>query len=123
MSRGNGEVDIPQRTFAFAVRIVRLIRALPREAGLDVIVRQLARNGTSIGANVEEAQGSHSRKEFARRMNIARSEARETLYWLRLVAACRLMPARRLEEIVKESDEIVRILVAIVKNTRAQKSE
>ena len=71
-----------------------------------------------MGANVEEAQGSHSRADFARRMNIARGEAREAHYWLRLVAESELAPRERLAEIIAESDELVRVLTAIVKKTK-----
>jgi four helix bundle protein len=114
--------DIQDRTFRFAVRILRLVRFLPRDnAGLTV-ARQLSRSGTSIGANVEEAQASHSRLEFVRRMNIARSEARETLYWLRLVAEAEMLKPQRMNEIVAEADELVRILTAIVKKCRASES-
>jgi four helix bundle protein len=110
--------DIQERTFAFAVRILKLVRALPRDATGALVSRQLARSGTSVGANVEEAQGSHSKADFARRMNIARAEAREANYWLRLIAETELIPRTRLAEILRESDELMRILVAIVKNTR-----
>lgn len=72
-----------------------------------------------MGANVEEAQGSHSRAEFVRRMNIARSEARETLYWLRLIGEAELLTKSRLKELTKEAEELVRILVTIVKRSRA----
>ena len=72
--------DIPERCFAFAVRTLKLVRALPRDVGGQVVARQLARSGTSVGANVEEAQAAHSKADFARRMNIARAEARENLY-------------------------------------------
>ena len=115
-----GAPDIARRTYLFACRIVKLVRALPGDIASQVIARQLARSGTSVGANVEEAQGSHSRKEFARRMGIARSEARESLYWLRLLADSDTMPRRRLEPITRESDEILRILVAIVKKSRIE---
>ena len=112
--------DIQKKSFEFAVRILRLVRALPRDLASQVVIRQLARSGTSIGANVEEAQGSQSRREFARRMNIARSEARETPYWLRLLAETELVPRPRLDAITREAEEIVRILVAIVKTARDQ---
>lgn len=123
MTRGAdtaGRPDIRSRSYTFGCRIVRLVRALPRDVASLVIARQLARSGTSIGANVEEAQGSHSRREFAQKMNIARKEARETLYWLRMLLDTDTMPANRLEPIIQESDEIVRILVAIVKTTRRE---
>lgn len=95
--------DIQTRTFGFAVRI---------------IARQIARSGTGIGANIEEAQASHSKADFARRMNIARGEARETLYWLRLIAEAKLLPRNRLNGLIAEAEEIVRILVAIVKTSK-----
>ena len=72
--------DIERRTFAFAARIVKLVNAIPRSVAGNTLGRQIVRSGTSVGANVEEAQGSQSKKDFTRRMNIARAEARETLY-------------------------------------------
>lgn len=95
-----------------------MIRHLPKDVAGQVIARQLARSGTSVGANVEEAHGSHSKAEFSRRMGIARSEARETLYWLRLIVESRMIQATRMNELIKETDEIVRILTTIVKKTR-----
>ncbi len=110
--------DIVERTFRFAVRIVKLVTALPKSVAGGVMARQLMRSGTSVGANVEEAQGSHSKKEFARRMGIARSEAREVLYWLRLVKETEMIPPERLAELIKEADELVRILITIVRRSR-----
>ncbi|MFY4731374.1 four helix bundle protein [Nitrospira sp. BLG_2] len=110
--------DIDERTFRFAVRIVKMARALPQDFASQVVVRQVTRCGTSVGANVEEAQGSHSRAEFIRRMGIARSESREAFYWLRLISETGLAKRSKLESITKESEELVRILTAIVKNTR-----
>jgi four helix bundle protein len=115
--------DIRPRSYQFALRIIKLVRALPKDMATLTMARQLARSGTSIGANIEEAQGSHSRKEFAQKMNIARKEARECLYWLRLLRDSNTLPKARLEPLVSESDEIVRILVAIVKKTRGSEPE
>ena len=83
-----------------------------------VVARQLVRSGTSVGANVEEAQGSHSKRDFAHRMNVAHREAREALYWLRLVAESELLEKERFEDIIGEADELVRILTTIVKRSR-----
>ena len=110
--------DIEERTFEFATRIVKLVNAAPRSTAGSVIARQVMRAGTSVGANVEEAQGAQSKKEFTRRMNIARAEARETLYWLRLIKETELFSSDRLAEILREADELVRILTAIVKKAR-----
>jgi len=109
---------IQERSLAFAVRILKLTRAFPRDVAAQVVARQIARSGTSVGSNVEEAQGAQTRKEFARKMNIARSEALETRYWLRVIAEVGIIPRERLETLIQESDELVRILVAIVKKTR-----
>ena len=113
-----GAVDIHDRTFAFAVRILRLVRSLPNDFSGRTVARQLSRSGTSVGANVEEAQGGHSKAEFARRMGIARSEARETLYWLRLIGATEMVAPELLIDIRREAEEIARILTAIVKKAR-----
>ena len=110
--------DIEERTFEFATRIVKLVNAIPRSTSASVIARQVMRAGTSVGANVEEAQGAQSKKEFTRRMNVARSEARETLYWLRLIRETEALPGDRLTEIIQEADELVRILTAMVKKAR-----
>ena len=115
----NGTVDIHDRTFAFAARVLQLVRALPNDSAGRTVARQLARSGTSVGANVEEAQGAHSKAEFARRLGIARSEAREALYWLRLTAATEMIAPARLTDIKREGEEIAKILTAIVKRTRS----
>src|SRR5262245_16152302 len=116
-----GKVDIHERTFSFGLRVLRVVDALPRSVSGRVLAQQLARSGTSVGANVEEAQGSHSRAEFARRMNIARSEARESRYWLRLAGGHKLLPAARLGPLCREAEELIRILTVIVKRTRASR--
>ena len=83
---------ITEHSFRFATRIVQLVNSLPRTVAGNVIARQVMRAGSSVGANVEEAQAASSKKEFSRRMEIAQSEAREVLYWLRIVAECGLVP-------------------------------
>lgn len=80
------DTSIRDRTFRFAVRALNLAGGLPRDHAGRVVGRQLARRGAAIGANIEEARGVHSRGDFGRRMNIARTEAREALYWLRLAS-------------------------------------
>lgn len=116
--RDGSKPGVQERSFAFALRVLKLVRALSRDAASQVIARQIARSGTSIGANIEEAQGAHSKAEFARRMNIARSEALETRYWLKLIAESGLLPKRRLESLLQEANELVCILVTIVKKSR-----
>lgn len=116
------ERDIQQRTFAFAVRVVKMVRRMPSDTAGQIVARQLARSATSVGANIEEAQGAQSKIEFSRKMTIARGEARETLYWLRLVREAGLLPAATLTAIVQEAEELVKILTTIVKRSRQSES-
>lgn len=111
--------DIAARTFAFALCVITVVRSLPRDIAGQAIARQLIRSGTSIGANVEEAEAAHSKADFISKMNIARKEARESLYWLRLVAESGIVPADSVKELTAEADELVRILTAIVRNARS----
>lgn len=109
---------IQARSYCLGVRVLKLVRAMPRDPGAQVLARQVARSGTGVGANVEEAQSACSRREFIRKINIARTEARETHYWLRLIRDAGIMATDRLAEIIKESDEIVAILTAIERKCR-----
>ncbi len=110
------ESVIQQKSFAFALVIVRLYREM-QERREFVLSKQLLRSGTSIGANVEEASAGQSRADFLAKMCVAAKEARETRYWLRLLQASQLVErdfAKELEAV----EEIVRILTSIVKTTR-----
>ena len=78
----------------------------------------MLRSGTSVGANIEEAQAGQSRADFLSKMSIANKEARETLYWLKLLEKAELISGDRLQDLKQEADEIVRILTSIVKSTR-----
>lgn len=113
------KADIKERSFEFAVRVVNLCRELDRKPGASrTLASQLLRSGTSIGANVEEANGSQSKADFVAKMYIACKESRETHYWLRLLAASNLMSSEHLSSITDESNQLVAILTSIVKNSR-----
>jgi len=111
--------DLPDRTFAFAERIVRLCLALEGESTVAAtLVKQLLRSGTSIGANVEEAQASESKRDFVHKYSLALKESRETHYWLRLLIAAEVVPAARLKSLKQEANELVAILTTICKKNR-----
>ena len=111
--------DLCERTFKFAVRVVKLCRELSRNGGVDqTLSRQLLRSGTSIGANVEEGQGGQSRADFVSKYSIARKEARETHYWLRLLVATEILPKQRVNDLLDECNELIAILTAIIKKTK-----
>ena len=115
----SAEFDIKNRSFSFAVRVVKLCCFLEKEGNVSrTLANQLLRSGTSIGANIEEAQAGQSKADFIAKMSISRKESRETLYWLRLLAASELIDEIKLAEITKEADELVRILTSIVKTAQ-----
>jgi TIGR02436 family protein len=115
--------DILDRTYDFALRIVILARELPDSTDCRILIRQLVRSGTSVGANVEEATAGSSKEDFIYKMNIALKEARETHYWLRLIRDIKYLPPRRFEAIIQEADELRRILGAIVSKSRSQNKQ
>ena len=116
--------DIPARTFEFARRVVKLCQMLDQSPGVSrTLANQLLRSGTSIGANVEEGQGSQSRADFIAKYYIACKEARETHYWLRLLAASEVVPAKQLKNLTDEAGQLVAILTSIVKKCRTNNIE
>ena len=111
--------DIPDRTFEFARRVVKLCQVLDETPGVSrTLANQLLRSGTSIGANVEEAQAAQSEADFVSKYSIACKEARETHYWIRLLAASDVIPAERLADLQKECHELIAILTTIIKKIR-----
>jgi four helix bundle protein len=111
--------DIKERTFDFAVEIVRLCHDLDKTPGTTrTLGRQLLRSGTSIGANVEEAQAGRSRADFISKYSIALKEARETIYWLRLLIGSNVYSNGESESLQREAQEISRIIGSIIVNTR-----
>nr|WP_317632736.1 four helix bundle protein [uncultured Flavobacterium sp.] len=111
------ENDLLKRTFFFGVTVIKYLRTLPETSDLKVIKYQLIKAATSIGANYEEAQAGSSKADFTNKVNIALKEARETNYWLRMLAELE-GESTVLIPIIKESNEIKNILGAIVKNAR-----
>jgi four helix bundle protein len=107
---------IQEKSFDFAVKVIGLYKELVAEKEY-VISKQLLRSGTSIGANVEEAIAGYSKKDFASKMSIALKEARETSYWLRLLEKSELTN-KKVNNQMKDADEIVKILSAIVKTAQ-----
>ena len=114
--------EIEERTFAFALRVVRLCCRLERR---DRVARtlggQLLRAGTSIGANVEEGRAAQSCADFIHKNAIALKETRETRYWLRLLQDSGTVKPALLADIITEAEELGKILGAIVCRTRQSK--
>ena len=115
----NAEKDLRERTKRFAQRIIRLYVALPKTTVAQVLGRQLLRSGTSVGANCREADRARSKAEFISKIGDCLREADETLYWLELIRDESLLPVARLEPILNEANELVAILVTILKRARS----
>jgi four helix bundle protein len=113
------ENEILDLTFRFATRIVKLSRYLQQHHKEYVLSKQIFRSGTSIGANVNEAQAAQSRKDFLHKMAVASKEARETFYWLRLLMETEYLDASHVsvQSLNDELHSINKILVSIVKTT------
>lgn len=111
---GSGyQIDLRKRTFNFAVDIIQFLKTIPYTKENDVIRYQLAKSGTSIGANYEESQATNSRPDFKHKIGIALKEARETNYWLRIMEKTNIGDLTKVGQLIKESDEIKSILAAI----------
>ena len=110
--------NIEERSFDFAVRIVKLKDFLFENKKEYEIGRQILRSGTSIGANVAEAQQAQSQADFLTKMNIALKECTETKYWLRLLKATKKLTEHEVKSIYDECVEIEKILYAIVRTTK-----
>ena len=116
-----GENGITERTVGFSLRVVRLYRELEADGAGRILGRQLLRCGTSIGANVHEAQGGQSKADFIVKMSVAHKEAREVVYWLRLVREAGLVPAPRLVPLEDEAQQIARIIAAILLTAKGRR--
>ena len=109
---------VEEKSFQFAVRIVKLCAYLQNEKREYVLSKQLLRSGTSIGANVAEAQQAQSRADFISKLSIALKEASETNYWLRLLNATDYLSESEFSSIIADCKELERILTSILKTTR-----
>ena len=112
---------IVERTLSFSLSIVRLCRELEKDSIGRILGRQLLRAGTSIGANVHEAQGGQSKADFIAKMSVAHKEALETAYWLRLIKQTDLIVGERLSDLVNETDQLVKIISKILITSKGRK--
>ena len=111
--------DLRERVFDFVCAVVLFCRELSKKTGVDrQIAWQLAAAATSIGSNLEEAKAAYSRRDFAAKNAISLKEAREALYWLRVIERCRLAPAERVQPLLLEASELTAMLTAGMKRLR-----
>lgn len=101
---------VQQKSFAFAIRIVNIYKQLVSEKKEYVLSKQMLRSGTSIGANIEESIGGQSDKDFLSKISISYKEARETIYWLKLLKATDYLNNQEAESMIADAEELCRIL-------------
>ena len=109
---------IEHKSFDFAIRIVNLYKYLSTQKNEYVLSKQLLRSGTSIGANVAEAEQAQSKPDFISKMNIALKEASETKYWIKLLHATDYITKNESDSILFECIELEKILVKIIKSSK-----
>ena len=107
---------LKQKSLEFAKRIVRLYQYLVSEQKETVMSKQILRSGTSIGANVSEAIYASSRRDFAAKLQIARKEAAETLYWLELLHSCNYLSDKQFDSLSENCKELIAILTSTNKS-------
>jgi|SRR2546425_5759627 len=112
------EPDLKKRTKAFALRILKLVDALPKTTAGRAFVSQIVRSGTSVAANYRSACRAKSTADFVAKMSIVEEEADETLFWLELLEESELVTAAKLTAIKQEANELIAITVASIKTAR-----
>ncbi|MBR4729475.1 MAG: four helix bundle protein [Prevotella sp.] len=109
---------LEEKSFQFAIRIINLNRFLIETKKEYILSKQLLRSGTSIGANIAEAQFAQSKADFVSKMHISLKEASETRYWLHLLEASYLIEKAQLESILSDCNELINMLVSTCRTSK-----
>src|SRR6266542_4682928 len=112
------EPDLKRRTKAFALRILKLVDAMPKTTAGRALASQIVRSGTSVAANYRAACRARSTADFIAKMGIVEEEGDETLFWLELLEESELVTATKLTAIKQEANELIAITVASIKTAR-----
>ena len=113
--------NLEERTFKFAVDVIKFLRTIEYSKENDVVKYQLAKSATSIGANYEEAQGAFSKEDFNYRISICFRESKESNYWLRIIKATDMSKSRKLNDLIQESFELKSIFASMCKKIHIRK--
>lgn len=110
--------DIHDRIYKFVIRVLKLIKQLSKTSENLIIINQIARSATSMGANDREADGVTTKKDFIHKYSIVRKEAKETDYWLNIIADTNGTLKSRMKDLITEGEEIIKIVSTIIYNTQ-----
>lgn len=114
-------IDIHERMFRFVTRGLKILPFLPKTVEFRIIIDQYTRALTSVGANDNEADGTSTANDFIHVYTVVRKELKETRYWLRIVGELYPRLAPRLQDLIQENEELIKIVSAIIGNTRKNK--
>jgi four helix bundle protein len=109
---------LKKKSFDFAIRIINLYKFLKKEHNEFILSQQIVKSGTSIGAMIREAEHGESLKDFVHKLNIGLKEANESIYWLELLYATDFISEKMYKSIIKDCEELLRLLIASVKTTK-----
>ena len=109
---------LEEKSYKFAIRIVKLNRYLCSEHKEYVLSKQLLRSGTAVGALVAEAQYAQSKADFINKLQVSLKEANESRYWLRLLEECDYLTKKMFESILTDIEELIKILVSSINTTK-----
>jgi four helix bundle protein len=112
--------DLGERILEYSTRIVKVVGSMPKTLAGRRVADQLLTSGLSVGANFEEAQAAESRNDFVHKLQIALKELRESSYWLRVISRAGLLPSKRLEALVDESGQLIRMLSKAVARAKGK---
>ena len=118
MSKIGKTYDLEERTLNFSKRILRLVRALPKNTINNIFASQIIRSSCSVGANYIEANESLGKKDFLMRTRISRKEAKETIYWLKLIIENNTELENRINPLLQETTELLKIFSSIIEKSK-----
>ena len=120
---GKNDRDLALRTKAFALLIIKMYAALPKETIAQVLGKQVLRSGTAVGANYREANRARSKAEFVAKMGDCLKELDETAYWLELLVETDIVPQSRLPTLLDETSQLIAIFVTIINRAKQRQNE
>lgn len=110
--------DIHERIYQFVIRVINLVKQLPKTPENIILIEQITESVTSMGANDQEADGADSRRDFIAKYTIVRKESKETNYWLRVISDTNPTFKPRMKDLMQEGKEIVKIVSTIILNSK-----
>ncbi len=116
-----GENIVKNKSFLFAIRVVRLYQFLVEEKKEFVLSKQLLRSGTSVGAMIREAEHAESKSDFRHKMSIAQKEINESIYWIELLKATDYLSIEQFESINNDALEVIKLITSIIKTSKKTK--